>query len=219
MMAPHFSTMQAAAHIEALVLGPIANNTYYISDDQGAFLVDPSSDPEAILAFLEGRPLDAIVFTHRHHDHVDAGAAVRNARKVPTAASKLDGARIANPGIYDQGFDPCPIDHILSDGDTFTVGSMKWKVIATPGHTAGGICLFLDPAQSDQPEKRPVLVSGDTLFCGAVGRTDFEGGNIIELRQSLRRLQELPGDTLVLPGHGELTSIAAERRRVFDFYL
>ena len=92
---------------------------------------------------------------------------------------------------------------------------MAWKVVLTPGHTKGSMCLFIDPRFGNHPEGSPVLVSGDTLFCASIGRTDFEGGSMDDMRASLKRLAVLPDETLVLPGHNDLTTIGAERRRVF----
>ena len=118
----------------------------------------------------------------------------------------------------DMRFDPCPVDHTVADGDILKIGNMAWKVIATPGHTPGGICLFLDPQFGSNPAGDPVLVSGDTLFCGSIGRVDFEGGDMKAMRKSLKRLAVLPDETIVLPGHNDLTKIGDERRRVFAFY-
>ncbi len=218
-MARTFKTLQGCVPVRGAVLGPIDNNTYLISDEKGALLVDPSSDALEILRFLGGAKIDAIVLTHRHHDHVDAAAAVREATGAAVIASETDAPRIERPLPSDGGFAPCPVDRRVGDGDAVTVGGMDWKVVMTPGHTPGSMCLFLDPAGTDCPEKAPLLIAGDTLFYGSIGRTDFEGGDINAMRRSLHRLQALPDDTVVLPGHGSLTTIGAERRRVFAFYL
>ena len=95
---------------------------------------------------------------------------------------------------------------------------MKWKVISTPGHTPGSVCFFLSSEDGARIEGANVLVSGDTLFCGSIGRTDFEGGDDRAMRASLRRLSHLPDETLVLPGHNSLTTIADEQRRVFAYF-
>ena len=95
---------------------------------------------------------------------------------------------------------------------------MPWKVILTPGHTEGSMCLFIDPQFGTDIAAAPVLVSGDTLFCGSIGRTDFQGGDMNAMRRSLKRLAALPDDTVVLPGHNDLTTIGAERKRVFAYY-
>ena len=102
----------------------------------------------------------------------------------------------------------CPVDRMVEEGDIVEVGNMKWHVMATPGHTRGGICLFLEP--EDGQEGLPVLISGDTLFAGAHGRVDFEGGSMSDMRASLKRLATLPADTVVLPGHNNITTIGRE---------
>ena len=99
---------------------------------------------------------------------------------------------------------------MVVDGEELVIGNMKWKVLETPGHTRGSICLFLDPQYGSDPDGAPVLISGDTLFHGAHGRTDFEGGNPADMIASLARLVYLPGDTVVLPGHNDITTIAGE---------
>lgn len=218
-MARTFKTLQGCVPVKGIVLGPIDNNTYLISDGKGALLVDPSSDAQAILRFLGDTTLDAIVLTHRHHDHVDAAAAVREATGAEVIASEVDAPRIEDPLPSDGGFAPCPVDRRVKDGDVVALGGMRWKVIMTPGHTPGSMCLLLDAEGTDHPEKAPVLIAGDTLFFGSIGRTDFEGGDINAMRRSLRRLQTLPNETVVLPGHGNMTTIGAEQRRVFSFYL
>ena len=112
----------------------------------------------------------------------------------------------------------CPVDRTVAHGDVVEVGNMKWKVIETPGHTPGSICLFDIPQFGNHPKGLPVLISGDTLFAGTIGRTDFEGGSMADMRASLKKLAALPDDTAVLPGHNNLTTIGAERRRVFALY-
>ena len=95
---------------------------------------------------------------------------------------------------------------------------MAWRVISTPGHTPGRMCLFLDPRFGSDAAGAPLLISGDTLFCGSIGRTDFAGGSMDDMRHSLKKLATLPDNTIVLPGHNDLTTIAAERERTFAYY-
>ena len=135
-------------------------------------------------------------------------------------ASAVDAPQVENPGENDFGMtsNACPVDRTVANGDVVEVGDMKWKVIETPGHTKGSICLFNIPQFGNHPGGLPVLISGDTLFAGTIGRTDFEGGSMEEMRVSLKKLAALPDDTAVLPGHNNLTTIGAERRRVFALY-
>ena len=118
----------------------------------------------------------------------------------------------------DQKFPACPVDQRVNHGDVVKIGNMPWKVISTPGHTEGSMCLFLDSSLTERLDAKPVLIAGDTLFFGSIGRTDFSGGSMSAMRKSLKRLAVLPDDTVVLPGHGNLTTIGGERRRVFAFY-
>ncbi len=207
--------------VSFVVLGPIQNNVYFVSDASAAIVVDPTCQPDVILKALGGRKLDAIVLTHRHFDHVGAAAELRRKTGATVIASAIDAPTIEGKkpvGSMERPFEPCPVDQRVNHGDVVKIGDMPWKVIMTPGHTEGSMCLFLDPQLTAHPEAKPVLIAGDTLFCGSIGRTDFEGGSMSAMRKSLKRLAALDDNTVVLPGHGDLTTIASERRRVFAFY-
>ena len=212
-----FEVKGLCADVEYLVMGQLQNNVYLISDGAGTMVVDPSCDADTILAALGDRTLDAIILTHNHNDHTGAVAALREATGAVVVASELDadGVEHPGPGAFMEASDPCPVDRRVSHGDVVTVGNMAWKVIATPGHTRGSICLFLIPQFGNHADGLPLLISGDTLFAGTVGRTDFEGGSMDDMRASMKKLAALPDDTAVLPGHNDLTTIGAERRRVF----
>lgn len=215
-----FIVTGACVDIEFLILGMIQNNTYFISDGKGLMVVDPSDDVDKIMKLLDGRKLDAIIATHHHHDHVGALAQLREKTGAPVYASALDAPVIENQPdpVFGPSADSCKVDVTLKDGDTVKVGNMKWKVILTPGHTPGGICLFLDSEYGEYIERANVLIAGDTLFAGSIGRTDFEGGDMNQMRKSLKRLSQLPDDTLVLPGHNSLTTIGDEQNRVFRYF-
>lgn len=204
-----------------MVMGPIQNNVYFVTDGKATFVVDPTCDPDALVQALGGVKLDAIVITHRHYDHTGAAAQLRQRTGATVIASTIDAPVVAGERPDPDGLpgtDPCPVDQRVGDGDVVQLGGMAWRVITTPGHTPGSICLFLDPRFGSDPSGAPVLISGDTLFCGTVGRTDFADGSMSDMRHSLKKLATLPDDTIVLPGHNDLTTIAAERERTFAYY-
>lgn len=207
--------------VEFLVLGMLENNVYIISDGTATMVVDPTCKADKIVEALNGRKLDAIILTHRHSDHVGAAKELADKTGACVIASVIDSPMICGNEKLprdDTRFSPCPVDRTLTDGEVLKLGTMSWKTIVTPGHTKGSMCLFLDPERTQNPAGAPVLVSGDTLFCGSIGRTDFAGGDMNDMRRSLKRLASLPDDTVVLPGHNDQTTIGAERRRVFAYY-
>ena len=205
--------VKACVTIEVIVMGPIENNVYIISDGASTLVVDPTHDAPYIMKLLGERKLDAIVLTHFHWDHVGGAKDLRELSGAPVIASAvdapiIDGRTPLGPSHIE--FDLCPVDQEVADGDTVEIGAMKWQVIATPGHTPGSMCLLLDPRYGSDPQGAPVLIAGDTLFAGAHGRTDFEGGDPIDMRRSLQKLSALPSETLVLTGHNNLTTIGRE---------
>lgn len=210
---------EGCADVGFTVLGPIQNNVYFIDDGEGLIMVDPSCLPDDIMACVGDRNVDAIFITHNHWDHCNGLAEVKRRTGAPVIASKVDSP-VIEAGQKDMGIvtEGCVVDRKVSDGDMIAVGKTEWRVIATPGHTPGGICFFLDPQKAPHPDRRPLLVSGDTLFCGSIGRTDFEGGSMRDMRASLARLSKLPDSTIVLPGHNALTTIQVEQKRVFSYY-
>ena len=204
--------------VQFLVQGMLENNVYLISDGVGTMVVDPSANAGEIVEALGGRTLDAILLTHRHFDHVGAAAALREATGATVIASAEDAPVICGEAPVPEDsrtFTPCPVDCTVGDGVIAQVGNMGWKVLVTPGHTKGGLCWFLVPQFGNHADGAPVLISGDTLFAGTVGRTDFPGGSDADMHASMRRLAFLPDETIVLPGHGPTTTIGAERQRTF----
>lgn len=203
----------ANSQIEWMVLGMVSTNTYLVKNqDTGELLIiDPADAAGRIqekIGRMEGRPA-AILLTHGHFDHMLAADALRSAYDIPVYAciqekDLLKNARYnlsaswASPHVMEA-------DRYLADGETFREAGFEIRLLHTPGHTEGSCCYYL-------PEEA-VLFSGDTLFAGSVGRTDFPTSSGADMRKSLQRLlSELPADTRVCPGHGEETTIAYEKR-------
>lgn len=194
------------ATIKVMVVGPIQTNCYAFIEDGHAMVVDPGADGAAIARELGDVTVDCIVATHGHGDHVGGVAALKEATGAPFLITAEDAERASHagsPGALGIAYDddaPAP-DRILADGDVISVGSTDFTVIATPGHTPGGVVLLADG----------VAFTGDTVFKGAVGRTDLAGGDTATLMDSVAHLKEvIPPDTLLLPGHDESTTMAAE---------
>jgi len=204
--------------VERLRLGPLETNCFLISDEVGGpvLVIDPGGDADRLKEAIAGRHVQAVVLTHAHFDHL--GAAESLAREgIEILAHELDAERVLTPAAHGTGgaifgFDdhvPSGVDRLLSDGETFTVGTLAVEVIHTPGHTQGGICLLV----SEPGTATKHLFSGDTLFAGSVGRTDMPGGDARALSQAIAtRLAPLEPDTIVHPGHGPDTTISREQR-------
>lgn len=197
--------------IKGIRVGPIQTNCYMAYDDTACVIFDPGYSAGAIVDMLEGRKLDLIILTHGHMDHIGGLPDLVARTGAPIAACKYELERIKHPekGLYDEayvGYEPVEeVERLLDDGEVFEVGDMSFRAMHTPGHTEGSMCYYCEDSK--------VLFSGDTLFQGSCGRTDFTGGDPEAMRRSLARLvRELPDDTAVLPGHEGLTTIGNESR-------
>ena len=211
----------ACATVRYRELGRLANNVYCIEDGSGGvIIVDPEYSADLILEMAGEAPVVAIFVTHRHADHTGALRAVRDATGAPVYASRIDAPDIENPREPLFGVRPeaCPVDVRLDDGDIIKLGACEWRTLLTPGHTEGSMCYYLESSHAPKPDERSILVSGDTMFRGTIGRTDLDGGCMDDMVQSMRKLAELPDETLVLPGHDPMTTIGDERVRTIEFY-
>jgi len=197
--------------IRALRLGPIATNCYLVrSAAGGGFLVDPAADFARIqreAAAMELVP-EAILLTHGHFDHIGACTAAALHWRIPVTAGQQEASLLSEPEANLSMEFGVPAaakaDRLVRDGEILRIAGIRIRVFETPGHTAGSVCYELPDWQ--------ILFSGDTLFAGSYGRTDFPTGSESAMARSIRRLlTNLPEETRVYPGHGEPTDIQTER--------
>jgi len=199
---------------EILPVGPLQCNCSVIGDESTheGLVIDPGDNIEDVVSIVRKHNLQIkqIVITHAHIDHVGGAMQLRAATGAPIllnqndyALLKMLDAQAAWIGVAPPG--KVEIDHSVAQADSIKTGSLSADVIHTPGHTEGSICLYF-PA-----EKK--LIAGDTLFAGSIGRTDLPGGSFEKIIRSLHdKVLELPDDTVVIPGHGPLTTIGDERQ-------
>lgn len=193
-------------------VGYMDNNCYFIGCEETgeAAVIDPGAEGIRILAKIEELKLKCryIILTHGHSDHIGAIGEVIEATKAELIIHAEDAAMLTSADenlsvMIGKAFTCKSPDRLLSDGDIVQVGNEKLKIIHTPGHTLGGICVLAG-------EK---LITGDTLFAGAIGRWDLPGGNHNQLIASIKKkLLILPPETKVYPGHGPSSSIGEELR-------
>ena len=194
-------------------VGMVMTNCYGLLNTQTKemILVDPGDSPEVIgrmVEELEGKPV-AIFLTHGHYDHILALEAVKEKYQIPVYASKEEEELLGDVSLNLTGQVRRPMtvrpETLVSDLEKFIVAGFSVQAIHTPGHTKGSVCYYF-------PEES-LLVSGDTLFHGSVGRTDLPTGSTAQMMEILKRLLEtLPEETDVLPGHEAATTIGYEKR-------
>jgi hydroxyacylglutathione hydrolase len=200
--------------LETFPVGPLQCNCTILGDEQAreAIVIDPGDEVVRIHRRLTelGLTLKQILVTHAHIDHVGGALQLKRLTGAPIYLNesdipllKLMGAQAAWLGTPTP--ETAPPDSGLIDGQTVGLEHYSAKVLHTPGHTQGSICLHFVPLN--------LLIAGDTLFAGSIGRTDLPGGNYEQIIESIQsRLLALPDETKVLPGHGPITTIGEERR-------
>ena len=188
-------------NILTLPLGSYQTNCYIAwgENADGCIVIDPGYEPETVLAEVTalGKSVVGILLTHGHFDHVGG---VRWLAAETDCPVYLHRNELSLPESFTDG--PLVYTQTYDEGDVLELAGLSVKVLHTPGHTPGSVCLIGED----------VIFSGDTLFMDSCGRTDFPGGSGTEMRKSLRRLADLPGDYKVLPGHGPATQLSEERK-------
>ncbi|WP_416175416.1 MBL fold metallo-hydrolase [Clostridium sp.] len=198
--------------IKRMPVGVYYANCYILLDEEKmeCAVIDPGGNADTIKSALKDLNVENVKFillTHGHADHTGAAREIKKSYNAPIYISEKD-CDMMRRGAYMYGDIHDIVDNFLVDNEELDLGKLKIKVINTPGHTPGGVCFLVNG----------VVFTGDTLFNGSIGRTDFEGGDQKTLIESIKtRLMSLSNCTIVLPGHEERTSI--EKERITNPYL
>lgn len=198
--------------VKTFVVGPFLENTYIVADSEtaDAVIIDPGGEEDALLRHIERSALRpaAILNTHAHPDHLGGAARLRRELGIPFCLHAedqflLDALPAACAELGIPPIEAPPVDRRLADGDEHPLGAHRIRTIATPGHSPGSVSFHVGD----------MLFSGDALFLGSIGRTDFPGGSLPVLLDSIRaRILSLPDATRVFSGHGPATTVGRERR-------
>ncbi|MBO5321821.1 MAG: MBL fold metallo-hydrolase [Clostridia bacterium] len=184
-------------------------NCYLIETEKTAIIIDPAFKRQKLVDFLkENEHKERLVLiTHGHFDHIGGAVNLREETGVKIGIGALDNPALSDDDLncaasFNRSLTPFDADYLYNDGDIVKVGDIELKVIATPGHTVGGVSYTTEN----------LVFTGDTLFKVSVGRTDFAGGDFSVLEKSIKKLYTLPDETVVYPGHGESTTIGFEKQ-------
>ncbi len=198
--------------IEIITVSPFEENCCLVWSEKDKFgvIVDPGDEDELIIEKIKklGFIPRAILLTHGHGDHIGAVAPLKENYDIPVYIGKEDAPMLLSPSanisaIFGYEVVCPPADFLVEDEQVIKIGSLEFVVFSTPGHTKGGVCYFCEN----------VLICGDTLFSGSIGRTDLPGGDFHQLIDSIdKKILSLPDDIVCYPGHGPATTVGTERQ-------
>ncbi len=203
--------MEKRMKYESLIVGPLETNCYLVfcPETLECAVVDPGAEGDQIIRLIEKRGFKPTLLlnTHGHIDHIGANKDIKERYDIPLYIHSADSPMLesvlqSEMGILMGAKDSPPSDHFFEDGEKIEIGKSFLKVIHTPGHSPGSVSFLGDG----------FLLSGDTLFCGGVGRTDLPGGSWQEMVSSINnKILTLPDEMIVLPGHGPHTTVGQEK--------
>lgn len=190
--------------VKRLVCGIFQTNTYILEIDNKIIVVDPACKVDKLLPYLNGKELLAVLLTHGHFDHIKACDGLYKMFKVPIYIHEADIEMTKNKGwgrVFGlQAVPTISVPLVKLKETKYKIGPFNFEVLFTPGHSKGSVCYLFDDC----------IFTGDTLFKLACGRSDLEGGDIRELKSSLRMLKTLNPSLIVYPGHDEITNLEYE---------
>jgi hydroxyacylglutathione hydrolase len=203
--------LMSTLQIETLALGPAATNCYLLwGESRQALVIDPGFEAGRILDAIRQNKLTVAAYplTHAHFDHVGALAEVVPAHTAPIGLHDADVSVAFSPlNQFPPYYPPLStgveFDRSLEEGQVWEEAGLSYRVLHTPGHSPGGVCFYF--------ESEGLLIGGDCLFAGSIGRTDLPGGDLNILMKSLERIIRFPDETRVLPGHGPETTVGREK--------
>lgn len=200
--------------VDHIVVGPLQSNCYIVCGENSldAMIIDPGDEPGRIVKVIENKKLNLlyIICTHGHFDHIGAVSALKRKTGAKIVLHK-DELQIYSTGKDQAAFwgyeieEPPAPDMFVKEGDELSIKGVRFEVLHTPGHSPGGICLYSEG----------IIFTGDTIFAGSVGRTDFYGGSLEELKKSFKRIISLPPATEIFSGHGDFSTVQAEKTMNF----